>query len=198
MSSDLLNGYHTAWSSPDPHAALKLSQQAPAFLRSQSSSSSFFPFSLFKSSDTPQLWLSYEKLFLACLRTGDDASATECLTQLTRRFGPANERVMGLRGLYEEATAADQSALQEVLSGYERVLRKNPLNIPIAKRRIALLRYLNRPSEAVKALADFVDSVPTDAEAWVELSDLYHSLGMVSQAIFCLEEALLIAPNAWN
>merc|ERR1712000_555201 len=35
-------------------------------------------------------------------------------------------------------------------------------------------------------------------EAWCELSDLYQSQGCSAQAIFCLEEALLITPNAWN
>lgn len=39
---------------------------------------------------------------------------------------------------------------------------------------------------------------PTDAEAWAELSDLYLSQGLYSQAIFALEEVLVLAPNAWN
>lgn len=47
-------------------------------------------------------------------------------------------------------------------------------------------------------MVEFLDAFPTDAEAWCELSDLYHSQGLSSQSIFCLEEALLILPNAWN
>lgn len=35
-------------------------------------------------------------------------------------------------------------------------------------------------------------------EAWMELSDLYLSQGLHSQALFCLEEVLLVAPNSWN
>lgn len=66
------------------------------------------------------------------------------------------------------------------------------------KRRIALLRSLNRPADSIAALIQFLDAVPTDAEAWCELADLYQSQGLGSQAIFSLEEALLIAPNAWN
>lgn len=66
------------------------------------------------------------------------------------------------------------------------------------KRRAALLRSLNRSSDAVAALIQLLDAVPTDAEAWCELADLYQSQGLGSQAIFSLEEALLIAPNAWN
>jgi tetratricopeptide (TPR) repeat protein len=69
---------------------------------------------------------------------------------------------------------------------------------PILKRRVALLRSLNRSSDAISALIQLLDAIPTDAEAWCELADLYQSQGLSSQAIFSLEEALLIAPNSWN
>lgn len=57
---------------------------------------------------------------------------------------------------------------------------------------------MNRTTEAITALNDFLDASPTDAEAWSELSDLYVSSGMFPQAIFALEEVLLVTPNAWN
>jgi ER membrane protein complex subunit 2 len=57
---------------------------------------------------------------------------------------------------------------------------------------------LSRPQEATGALVEFLESHATDAEAWCELADLYQSQGMNAQAIFSIEEALLIAPNAWN
>ena len=66
------------------------------------------------------------------------------------------------------------------------------------KRRIALLRGLNRSSDAVDALTELLESSPTDIEAWAELADLYFTQGLSHQAIFCLEEVLLVAPYAWN
>lgn len=66
------------------------------------------------------------------------------------------------------------------------------------KRRVALLRSLDRSPDAIAALIQLLDAVPTDAEAWCELADLYQAQGLGAQAIFSLEEALLIAPNAWN
>lgn len=60
------------------------------------------------------------------------------------------------------------------------------------------MRSLNRPTDAITALIQLLDAIPTDAEAWCELADLYQSQGLGSQAIFSLEEALLIAPNSWN
>lgn len=57
---------------------------------------------------------------------------------------------------------------------------------------------MSRPVDAIAGLVKLLEATPTDAESWCELADLYQSQGMSSQAIFCLEEALLIAPNAWN
>jgi tetratricopeptide (TPR) repeat protein len=51
---------------------------------------------------------------------------------------------------------------------------------------------------AIGVLVDLLQTSPTDAEAWAELSDLYLSQNSYDQAIFCLEEVLLVMPNAWN
>jgi ER membrane protein complex subunit 2 len=69
---------------------------------------------------------------------------------------------------------------------------------PVAKRRVALLRSLGKPSDAITALTTLLDFSPTDGEAWSELADLYLSQGLYSQAIFALEEVLILMPNAWN
>lgn len=66
------------------------------------------------------------------------------------------------------------------------------------KRRIALLRHLSLINEAAGALTELLEASPTDIEAWTELSELYQSQGLFSQAEFCLEEVILVAPNAWN
>lgn len=52
--------------------------------------------------------------------------------------------------------------------------------------------------EAISALVTLLEASPTDIEAWAELSDLYLSQGLYHQAVYCLEEILLLAPNAWN
>ncbi|KAJ5328985.1 Tetratricopeptide-like helical [Penicillium brevicompactum] len=178
-------------SGTDMISALHLAQQAPAILGQESGSAS-------ASKDTADYYARIEQLLLACLRTGDDQTAQTCLNRLSLRFGPSNERIMGLRGLYEEATAKDQAALEKCLQEYDTTLSQSPVNVPILKRRVALLRSLNRPTDAITALIQLLDAIPTDAEAWCELADLYQSQGLGSQAIFSLEEALLIAPNAWN
>lgn len=137
-------------------------------------------------------------MLYSCLRTGDDKTAHFCLERLTERFGVDDERIMGLRGLYQEAMAENTSALMEVLHEYDEILAENPTNTPVRKRRIALLRSLSREGDAANALVELLATSPTDIESWAELADLYISQGLYQQAEFCLEEILLTTPNAWN
>ncbi|ETS80369.1 hypothetical protein PFICI_07898 [Pestalotiopsis fici W106-1] len=182
-----------------PATALQLSQQAPKiFEEAPGAISTSVLQSLFSASETPELWTIYENLLLSCLRTRDDGAAHQCLGRLINRFGDENERVMALVGLLKEAEAEDDATLEVVLKEYNAILDKNPTNIPIVKRRVALLRSLGRVSDAVAALLSLLDFSPTDSEAWSELSDMYFSQGLYPQAIFALEEVLVLQPNAWN
>ncbi|KNG80066.1 putative oca3 protein [Aspergillus nomiae NRRL 13137] len=184
--------------SSSPITTLRFSQQAPVILKHQLHSEKNPISAIIAKQESPEKYGVIEQLFFSCLQTGDDRSALLCLEQLTCRFGSSNEKVMGLRGLYEEAIAENQSDLEDSLRKYDSYLSENPLNLPILKRRVALLRSLSRPADAITGLVELLKAVPTDAEAWCELADLYQSQGLSSQAIFSLEEALLIAPNAWN
>ncbi|KAI5197471.1 hypothetical protein E4T39_07271 [Aureobasidium subglaciale] len=178
--------------------SLRLSQLAPKWLRSQAPSSLPYPISLLTTSESAEQWQASENLLVACLRTGDDETASLCLDKLSQRFGPDNERVQALRGLYDEATAADEKALLSVLKSYDEILAEKPTNGPVTKRKVALLRGLGKVAEATKTLTELLDSSPVDAEAWAECAELYFLQSMHSQAVFCLEEVLLITPNAWN
>ncbi|KAF7188149.1 TPR repeat protein oca3, partial [Pseudocercospora fuligena] len=184
-----------------PQTTLKLSQSAPTFIKSQTSTSTFalpYPLSLFSNSESLEKWSATENLFLATLRSGDNDSAYALLESLTDRFGLENERIAALRGLWAEATAKTPQELVDVLKDYEEILKEDPSNFAIRKRRCALLRSMGQTEEALNALTNFVDTSPTDAEGWSELGSLYEELGMHEQAIFCLEEVLLLMPNAWN
>lgn len=57
---------------------------------------------------------------------------------------------------------------------------------------------MGKVNEATAALTALLDHSPTDAEGWAELADLYLTQGLYSQAIYSLEEVLVLAPNAWN
>lgn len=110
-------------------ATLCLSQQAPSILeRRLTSKSSVQPLTI-PGYEHLEEQETVEKLFVACLQTGDDKSALLCLEQLTQCFGLSNERVTGLHGLYEEAIAEDNTGLENCLQKYNKLLQENPVNV---------------------------------------------------------------------
>lgn len=153
---------------------------------------------------------------IACLQTGDDEAANECLERIVVRFGDAHDRVLALKGLVKEATASNNSELEKVLEEYDALLQHNDTNFvrhhssqaclifvltllqPVWKRKVALLRSMGNVPAAITALNALLDVCPTDPEAWAELADMYVSQGMYTQAIFALEQVLVFSPNAWN
>lgn len=182
----------------DPATVLSLSQRAPSMLSKSSLKPKSKLLSVVSAIEEPLEWAELEQIFLACLRSSDDETAHLCLERLTTRFGAENHRVMALRGLYQEAEAKNEEDLRRILQGYNKIVDADPMNVPIHKRRTALIRSFGKQTDALECLVQFLATFPSDAEAWCELSDLYQTQGMSSQAIFCLEEALLIVPNAWN
>ncbi|KAE9971337.1 hypothetical protein BLS_004473 [Venturia inaequalis] len=180
-----------------PETALRISQQAPPVIDS-SKSALPWPLSVLSADDTPDKWTQYENLYVSCLRTGDDTSARIILDKLVERFGESNERVMAYQGMWAEAKAESPAEIMEVLKEYNDKLEEDPTNTQVAKRRIALLRSIGKTAEATQLLVEFLQVSPTDAESWAELADLYFAQNAFEQAIFCLEEVLLILPNAWN
>lgn len=112
---------------PQAHLAnkevLELAHQAPTILRKNPRAFSTSPLlALFSAPETPELWIIYENLLLACLRIGDDVSAQEFLERLVVRFGEDNQRIMALRGLVREAQAANNAELEGILEGYNEIL----------------------------------------------------------------------------
>lgn len=182
----------------DPAAVLSVAQRSSTILAKSSLVTKSLPVSLVTALEEPLEWAELEQIYYACLRSGDDEAAHLCLKRLTGRFGATNHRVMALRGMYQEAVAKDELELRRVLQSYNDVLKADPMNIPMHKRRNALIRSLGRPVDAIDCLVHFLNSFPADTESWCELSDLYLEQNLHSQAIFCLEEAILMQPNAWN
>lgn len=117
------------FSDADPTSALHLSQKAPEVLGKPLSTGKPFPLSVFETPESPERWADYERLLVACLRTGDDKSAFLCLDRLTQRFGAEDDRILGLRGLYREATAQNPAGLEKILQEYESILEAKPMTV---------------------------------------------------------------------
>lgn len=181
-----------------PPTALALSQKAPLILSHPPTSSLPWPLSLLFSRETPESWTINENLFYAALRTGDETSARAILERLEARFGEQNERIITLMGIFNEATASSNQELEKVFEGYEKILREDPTNMSVRKRRVAVLKALGRIQDAITAVTVLLQNSPTDVEAWAEASELYATQGAWGQAIYCAEEVLLVMPNAWS
>ena len=109
--------------------ALSLSQRTDQYLQKYASTGTWtIPIPLISYPESTDVWLMYEKLLLSCLRAGDDKAAHICLEKLIDRFGGTNERVMGLRGLYQEAVAGDDASLERILKEYDEALAEDPVN----------------------------------------------------------------------
>ena len=113
----------------DAPLELHLAQKAPEVLSRPAPATMPFPLSLFAPTDSPEIRAEYEQMLLACLRTGDDKSAHICVERLSARFGATNQRVMGLQGLYQEATAQSTTDLEEILEEYNAILTENSVNV---------------------------------------------------------------------
>lgn len=109
--------------------ALSISQQTAHHLQTYGAVNSLISIPFLTRADSFDVWNTYEKLFISCLQTGDDESAHKCLEKLIARFGATNERVMGLRGLYQEAVAEGPSALEKILKNYDDALAADPVNM---------------------------------------------------------------------
>lgn len=116
--------------STDLASVLQLSQQTPSVLSRQSAQgSSYFNIFKFAPDDNSERFNAIERHFHACLQSGDDESALLCLDRLAERFGSHNGRIMGLRGLYEEATSEHVTSLEKRLHDYEKIISEDPVNV---------------------------------------------------------------------
>ncbi|KAF9485705.1 protein prenylyltransferase [Pholiota conissans] len=135
-------------------------------------------------------WAFLEQLMLASVDVGRLDIADQCLKQLNDKF-PVSPRVDVLRGILMEATQSSST----VLAYYDELLRINPSNAAIWKRRISVLRRLGKVEKAVEDLNEYLDTFYTDVEGWLELADIHSSCNQYTHALQALSHALLLTPQ---
>ncbi|OQR90687.1 hypothetical protein ACHHYP_05324 [Achlya hypogyna] len=141
-----------------------------------------------------QAWTVYEQTLLAALDIHDLDLVDSCFLALKKKF-PESSRVLRLEGMIMEA----QGKYAQADALYKEILAKNPANMLVQKRQVALLRAQGRTEDAIVKLNAVLRCFQTDAAGWCELSDLYLSLGNYKHAAFCYEELILLNPlDAFN
>lgn len=114
-----------------------------------------------------------------------------CIERLDGRF-PDSTRVTILQGMLLEAKGMPKEAL--IL--YQGSLEDEPSNVLLHKRRIAAMRAIpGGLVDAFRAIAEYLDIFPADEEAWLELAHMYLEQNRYEQAVFALEELLLLSPQ---
>lgn len=57
---------------------------------------------------------------------------------------------------------------------------------------------MGKTAESIAALNTLLEFNTTDSEAWAELADMYMDEGLYAQAIYAMEEVVVLQPNSWT
>ncbi|KAI8867567.1 TPR-like protein, partial [Ramicandelaber brevisporus] len=153
----------------------------------------------------------YEQVLLGALDTGKWALAHRMLSELQKQLPATSQRLVRLTGMMHEA----KGEYAEAWNVYQRMLSADESSVYAMKRKIAVLRAAPvehivddsnddgkgsnivscGPAAAVRALTEYLDIHAIDHEAWMELADCYLALNMYRQALFCLDEVMLLIPQ---
>ncbi|EFP92949.1 uncharacterized protein PGTG_18962 [Puccinia graminis f. sp. tritici CRL 75-36-700-3] len=170
------------------------------------------------------LWTVYEQVAVAALDVGNVELAKTLIQRLEAKF-PKSARVTVLHGMLMEAQGdllgAKSFYEQELEKSFS---PKNAdlgsvgeLNMRVRKRLIALHLHHSPPTcpqasqpsssssstsstpfslhTAIQLLVDHLDTVYSDPEGWLQLADIYASLGLYEQSLSALEDLILIQPE---
>ena len=78
---------------------------------------------------------------------------------------------------------------------YDAVLKEDPTNSLVSKRKIAILRSENKLPDAINQLGIYLKTYMNDMEAWQELCDLYLKVQDYAKAAHTMEELVVTHPH---
>lgn len=136
------------------------------------------------------VWLYYERVFMAALDCHDARAQAECLEALEKKF-PDSLRVKKLVGMQLEL----QQDFAGALELYEAILEANPADKGVMKRKICVYEEQGDTQGTIKELNAFLKVFCSDEQGWQKLLDLYIGVGRVELAKFACEELLLLVPE---
>ncbi|KAH0481900.1 MAG: hypothetical protein KVP17_000416 [Porospora cf. gigantea B] len=129
-----------------------------------------------------------ERCLLAAMEVRDLEKADTCIRKLRGLF-PVSTKLDILDARYQGMLKGDEFAEAALLE----VLKKDPTNV--AARKALLGLSLHSPAKKVELLRSHLDDFPSDEESWRELAHTLSGLGAYEDAVFCLEEGLLLKPT---
>ena len=85
--------------------------------------------------------------------------------------------------------------LREAQHLYDEILKEDPTNSLVSKRKVAILRAENKTAEAISLLGAYLETYMNDLEAWQELCDLYLKVQDYAKAAHTMEELVITHPH---
>lgn len=132
----------------------------------------------------------FEQIVIAALDLREEGILEIFLQKLLKRFAQSS-RVDRLRGMRCEA----QGRFEEALAIYAELLKANPSNMLVMKRKVCVYRVQGRIKEAVEEMHRILKLFASDASTWFELSEVHLSRGEFSEAAHCMEELVMLDPE---
>ncbi|PON87116.1 N-terminal acetyltransferase A, auxiliary subunit [Trema orientale] len=135
-------------------------------------------------------WTLYEQVAIAAMDCQSLDVAKDCIKVLQKRF-PESKRVGRLEAMLLEA----KGSWAEAEKAYSSLLEDNPLDQVVLKRKVAIAKAQGDISGAIDCLNKYLETFMADHDAWRDLAEIYVSLQMYKQAVFCYEELILSQPT---
>jgi len=137
-----------------------------------------------------EIWVVLEQVCVAAIDCAQSGIFQDCIRDLDTQF-PDSHRVMRLKGMHLESIGKSREA-QHL---YDDILKEDPTNSLVSKRKIAILRSENKTAEAIQQLGVYLKTYMNDMEAWQELSDLYLKVQDYAKAAHTMEELVITHPH---
>lgn len=139
-----------------------------------------------------EAWAINEQVCIAAMDCNVTDLGDKCYKALRVKFGADSVRLGILEGMQYESRGKWDLAKEL----YEGLLKLDPTNAAIMKRQVALLIGQSQIPAAIKKMNAYLEIFHIDAEAWMELAQLYLKTNNFVGAKFCMEE--LILQNPYN
>jgi len=137
-----------------------------------------------------EIWVILEQVCVAAVDCAQSGIFQDCIRDLDTQF-PESHRVQRLKGMHLESIGKTREA-QHL---YDAVLKEDPTNSLVSKRKIAILRSENKLPDAINQLGIYLKTYMNDMEAWQELCDLYLKVQDYAKAAHTMEELVVTHPH---
>jgi len=143
---------------------------------------------------TQEAWDIVEQVLIGAIDSGEHEIANKYLKWMENKFSNSSIRVLRLKGMLAEA----QQNYEDAIRIYDKILKQEPGQATILKRRISIEIEKGKRKDAITLLNEYLELFSDDTEGWLELANLYLKEQLYDYAAYCFEELILIEPHNYH